>query len=116
MRLQRLQELKQKEDQKLNDEIEINRQKEVYKAAQKDLERQRKQDEIERKIQDRIDNRMKSKQEMVERTKSITRSLGRPQQDLEYLKRFDGIRNSQIEGGIKEQSQKYEDILKQKKE
>lgn len=59
---------------------------------------------------------MKSKQEMIVRTKSIAKSLGRPQQDLEYLKRFDGIRNSQIEEGIKKQSQKYEDILKQKKE
>lgn len=57
LRQARLDELRRREDEKLNQEIEMNRAKEAYKQAQKELVAGRKQEELEKRIHARQENR-----------------------------------------------------------
>ena len=76
-------EYQKKVDAKFNEETEKRRRDENKALERKQLEENRRKDEIEFRIRMRKENRVKSMQEMEERTKAIGSSRTRAQNDLQ---------------------------------
>lgn len=125
-RERRLEEQKKKADAKFSEEAEKRRREENKAAERKQLEENRRRDEVEFRIRQRRENRVKSMQEMDERTKAIGSSRTRVQAELQQrfkeVQNRAGIHEAELEN-VKEQAalisksqNKYEDILKAKRD
>jgi len=124
-RQMRMDEIRKKEEEKLNAELDMNRAQEQYKIAQKELKINRKQAELERKIHERQENRQKSIQDMIIRTKAIRKShqrlfqfAGVPHElaSIDRLEQEEKYKIQEKAMRIKEQSSKYDEIIRQQKE
>ena len=127
-----MEEARKKADDKMTAEVEKRKAAETAAAERRQLEDNRRRDEIEFRIRQRKENRVKSMQEMEERTKAIGSSRTRLHKDLQQ--RFKDVQEktqmnqnelANIKNRLDPESEaqllsvsqnKYEDILRAKRE